>query len=50
MFFLLDPFFISCIFFFLDRLSGKLPFVSGNAEKTLIKTIKGEYDTQSNHW
>jgi hypothetical protein len=35
---------------FLFRLSGRLPFASVNAEKTLMKTVRGDYDIESNHW
>jgi hypothetical protein len=34
----------------LFRLKGTLPFAETNAEKTLLNTVVGRYDLESEHW
>lgn len=47
-----DVFSIGSVLYFMQifqlfRLRGRLPFASTNNEKTLLKTVKGEYDLTS---
>lgn len=36
--------------FLIFRLRGKLPFLSKSAEKTLVNTVKGDFDLEDEHW
>ncbi len=38
------------VFLGLSRLKGTLPFAECNAEKTLLNTVGGIYDMESEHW